>query len=188
MGRRAPESRPLALIGLGSNLGDPVSEVSSALVELDAGRHSRVLARSGVYRSLPLGPPGQPDYINAVAMLETSRDPLGLLSDLMALEQVHGRVRNGGVRWGPRILDLDLLLFGDVVLNDRRLCLPHPEMANRSFVLFPLLEIVGPSFVIPGLGKLETLCSRVSPAGLWRLRSHVAYGECRNWEPVDTPE
>lgn len=184
MGAPAPEAWSLALVGLGSNLDEPVSQVSRALAELGDGPFTRVLSRSSLYRSLPVGPSDQPDYVNAVAMLETKREPLGLLSDLMAIERAHGRVRDGGPRWGPRVLDLDLLTFADVHMVDPRLRLPHPEIAKRSFVLFPLLEIVGPSFEIPRLGQLGALCSKVSAVGLSRLVPDSCASGSFTWAPV----
>ncbi len=125
-------------IGLGANQGDAPATLAAALRALDALPQSRVLARSALYRTAPVDAAG-PDYINAVAELETALEPLALLDALQAIEQAHGRERP--YRHAPRTLDLDLLLFGQQVLKLPRLTLPHPRMHERSFVLQPLLEL-----------------------------------------------
>lgn len=155
-----------AFVGLGSNLGRPVSQVRAALCELDALQETRLMQQSSLYRSPPLGPAGQPDYVNAVARLETRLAPHALLDRLQDIEQQHGRVR--GKRWGPRTLDLDLLLFGDRRIASERLRVPHPEMARRPFVLFPLSEIA-PDLTLPGIGPLALLLRDLPSEGLRRL-------------------
>lgn len=145
-------------IALGSNLDDPLAQVRKAIVELGQLPQSRVLAVSGLYRSAPMGPADQPDYINAVVALETALSPHALLDALQAIEQAHGRVR-GAQRWGPRSLDLDVLLYDQQVFGDQRLTIPHPGIAGRAFVLYPLQEIVSEDFEIPGHGALKTLLS-----------------------------
>ena len=144
-----------AYIGLGSNLAHPPQQIRSALKELDILPDSRLLVCSPFYRSKPLGPPGQPDYINAVAALATALPALELLTGLLAIEDRHGRIRTE-VRWGPRTLDLDLLLYGDRQAHDKVLTLPHPHLSERSFVLYPLYDIA-PDLVIPGRGPLREL-------------------------------
>lgn len=126
-------------IGLGSNLEHPVTQVATALLELERLDHCRALVHSSLYRSDPVGPPGQPDYINAVASVETTLLPLELLDALQAIEQQHQRVRIQ--HWGPRTLDLDLLLYGDQQINNERLTVPHAFIQARNFVLYPLAEI-----------------------------------------------
>lgn len=143
-------------VGLGSNLLDPVYQVQTALVALAQIPESQVVAASALYRSEPMGPQDQNDYINAVAQLETTLEPLVLLDQLQAIEQVHGRERKGE-RWGPRTLDLDLLLYGDQVIDVPRLTVPHYGIAERSFVLLPLQEIVGRDFEIPKKGQVANL-------------------------------
>lgn len=128
----------LAYVGLGSNLQSPRDQVTQALDELARLPACQLIAASSLYRSAPLGP-AQPDYINAVVALRTELAPLALLRQLQALEQQHGRVRLE--RWGPRTLDLDLLLYDDLEMATEVLILPHPEMARRNFVLVPLAEI-----------------------------------------------
>lgn len=145
----------VAYIGLGSNLEGPREQVERALRELAALRESRLVRHSSLHRTAPLGPSGQPDYINAVAALETSLPPLELLDELQRIEVLHGRVR--GERWGARTLDLDLLLYGEERIDLPRLKVPHPEMANRTFVLLPLAEIVPVGFPVPDLGPLDQL-------------------------------
>ncbi len=136
----------ICYIGLGSNLEDPRLQVSDALVELREIPNTELLSHSLLYRSDPVGPPGQPDYINAVAKLDTSLEPEELLDALQAIEQAHQRVRIE--HWGPRTLDLDLLLYANDQIDTERLKVPHPFMTERSFVLYPLAEIE-PNLVLP---------------------------------------
>ncbi|MDR9435678.1 MAG: 2-amino-4-hydroxy-6-hydroxymethyldihydropteridine diphosphokinase [Thiohalophilus sp.] len=148
-------------IALGSNLDDPLAQVSRAMAELDRMEGATLQAASSLYRSAPMGPADQPDYINAVVALETALSPHALLDALQAIEQAHGRQR-GPQRWGPRTLDLDVLLYGEETINDQRLTIPHPGISERAFVLFPLQEIVAPDFIIPGHGSLQELLPRVA--------------------------
>lgn len=153
-----------AYIGLGSNLGDPPSRIRGALADLAGLPQTRLLQTSSLYRSLPLGPPDQPDYVNAVAALDTALAPEALLDALQALEAQHGRARDGQ-RWGPRTLDLDLLLYGDRQLTTPRLTMPHPGLPQRAFVLYPLAEIA-PDLQVPGLGSVQALLAHCPRAGL----------------------
>ncbi|MDH5784883.1 MAG: 2-amino-4-hydroxy-6-hydroxymethyldihydropteridine diphosphokinase [Chromatiales bacterium] len=130
----------LAYVGLGSNLLSPVRQVRQAIAELAQLTSSRLLAVSPLYRTPPMGPAGQPDYINAVAAIETRLRPLELLDGLKEIEQAHQRTR-GPERWGPRTLDLDLLLFGTEEIHNERLTVPHAGIRERRFVLQPLLDI-----------------------------------------------
>jgi 2-amino-4-hydroxy-6-hydroxymethyldihydropteridine diphosphokinase len=143
-----------AWIGLGSNLEDPLAQVSTALQELKLLPDTTLAARSSLYRSDPVGPPGQPDYINAVAALDTRLEPEALLDALQAIEQMHQRVRK--THWGPRTLDLDLLLYGDQVISTPRLTVPHAYMTERNFVLWPLAELA-PELILPDGRPLNTL-------------------------------
>lgn len=158
-------------VGVGANLADPRHQVDSALRELAALAATRMTAASALYRSAPLTgpgvPTGQPAYINAVARLETALTPEQLLDALQRIETQHGRVR-GGEHWGPRTLDLDILLYGDQRIDTPRLRIPHPGLAQRNFVLHPLAEIA-PDLDIPGLGPLRGLLACCSAAGLERL-------------------
>ncbi|MES9852528.1 MAG: 2-amino-4-hydroxy-6-hydroxymethyldihydropteridine diphosphokinase [Candidatus Thiodiazotropha sp. L084R] len=142
----------VAYVGLGSNLDNPKRQVETALAELAKLNDTYLERHSSLYRSKPVGPQDQPDFINAVARLSTTLEPEALLDALQALEQSHHRIR--GERWGPRSLDLDLLLYGNQVINTPRLKVPHPEIAKRSFVLLPLKEISPTDLSIPGVGAL----------------------------------
>jgi 2-amino-4-hydroxy-6-hydroxymethyldihydropteridine diphosphokinase len=148
----------IAYVGLGSNLDEPENQVEQALLELDRLPHSRVVGRSSLYRSTPLGFTGQPDFINAVARLETGLAADRLLSDLQDIESRHGRARSFAN--APRTLDLDLLLFEKLQLRTPRLTLPHPRMHERAFVLKPLVEI-SPELSIPGLGPAKNFLKSV---------------------------
>lgn len=147
-------------IGLGANLGDPHMQVEQALEQLQHLPSSEVAAASSLYQTAPVGPADQPDFINAVARLDTGLEPLELLAALQQIERRHGRIRNGQ-RWGPRTLDLDILLIGDQVLSLPQLCVPHPQMQARAFVLGPLAEIAPPGLEIPGQGRLHELLAAV---------------------------
>lgn len=140
-------ARHTAYIGLGSNLTDPVRQIEQALAELDGLPLTRRVARSPLYRSRPVGPQDQPDFVNAVASIVTRLSPLALLDQLQALEQRHRRVRQR--HWGPRTLDLDLLLFADRHLASARLILPHPALLERAFVMIPLADIA-PGLMLDG--------------------------------------
>ncbi len=142
----------IAFVGLGSNLDNPQDQVLRALQALDGLPHTRVLARSSLYRSAPVGYLEQPDFINAVAKLETELSPRVLLDALLGLEHECGRTRE--FRNAPRILDLDVLLYDELRCHEHGLTIPHPQMHDRAFVLRPLLEIA-PDCVIPGIGPAE---------------------------------
>jgi 2-amino-4-hydroxy-6-hydroxymethyldihydropteridine diphosphokinase len=160
----------LAYIGLGSNLQDPVDQVSRALTTLRGLPETHCVAHSALYASPPMGPPDQPDYINAVACLSTALSPRDLLTGLQAIERSHGRVRNG-TRWGPRTLDLDILLYGEQRIHEPGLSVPHPGIPERPFVVHPLAEIAPGDLVLPGLGPLARLLARCPQGDLRRLES-----------------
>lgn len=145
-------------IGLGSNMESPKLHVTNAIKALGEIQSTHTKKTSSLYKSKPVGPPDQDDYINAVAELETELAPLELLDKIQIIENEHGRVRNE--RWGPRTLDLDILMFGDEVINNERLTIPHPEMMNRSFVLVPLAEI-NADCLIPGKGLLRDVLTSI---------------------------
>lgn len=130
-----------ALIGIGANLGDPRTAMAGAIHALAAQPDIRLVAVSPLYRTAPVGGPEQPDFLNAAFAVETDLPPQALLQRLQTLEAAAGRVRD--IRWGPRVLDLDLLLVGDRVLDSPDLVLPHPRLAERRFVLVPLAAIAG---------------------------------------------
>ncbi len=143
-----------AFVGLGANLGDPVAQVTralAALAELDA---TRVVRASSLYRTAPIGDADQHDYVNAVALLDTGLAPRALLDAMLGIEHTAGRARS--FRNAPRLLDLDLLLYGDQVIDAPGLLVPHPRMHERAFVLVPLVEIA-PDAVVPGHGRAADL-------------------------------
>ena len=152
-----------AYVALGSNLGDSCQQLLDAMDALDRLPGSRLLARSGLYRTPPWGVLEQPPFINAVVLLESALTPYALLDELLAIERAAGRTRDGE-RWGPRTLDLDLLHVDGVALNDERLTLPHPRIAERAFVLLPLYELA-PELVLPGQGRVAGLLATVDTAG-----------------------
>ena len=154
----APEqpASVVAYIGLGSNLANPRAQVRRAMDELAALPGCTLCLRSSLYATPPLGPVAQPEFVNAVVSLATTLTPLELLAALQGLEREHGRVRDG-TRWGPRTLDLDLLIFDELQLQLPGLIVPHPELAKRSFVLVPLAEIAPVRLLIPGHGRLQDL-------------------------------
>jgi 2-amino-4-hydroxy-6-hydroxymethyldihydropteridine diphosphokinase len=156
-----------AYVGLGSNLDDPAAHVRTGFAQLADIEATRLVARSRLYRSAPLGPPDQPDYVNAVAGLLTQRPPEALLAALQAIERQHGRDRSGP-KWGPRTLDLDLLLYGEREVVSDGLVIPHPHLHERAFVLVPLAEIA-PSVRVPRHGRVEQLASRCESDALQLL-------------------
>lgn len=155
-----------AFIGLGSNLENPLAQLAGAIAELAALPHTLLVAQSPFYRSKPVGPQDQPDFINGCAWLQTSLDPVELLDHLQAIEQAHGRERLQ--HWGPRTLDLDLLLFGSRVIDHPRLQVPHPELPNRDFVLRPLLDLE-PQLTLPDGRQLTALLTRCPDNQLQQL-------------------
>lgn len=167
----------LAYVGLGANLGDPLAALINAHDALAAHPDITVRSRSALYRSAPVGPAGQPDYLNAALALDSDLDALPLLRLLQMLENSAGRRR--AERWGPRTLDLDLLLFGDEIRNGEDLTLPHPRIAERNFVLQPLMDVAGPDLRLPGGERLAALLSRCPPNPLHRaaLDWHAAPAE-----------
>lgn len=157
-----------AAIGLGSNTGDPRAHVERALDEIAHLREVHVTARSGLYRTRPVGPVSQRDYCNAVVLLETTLEPGELLDKLQALERRHGRPppeQRDEPRWGARPLDLDILLLDERVIHRPRLEVPHPRLTERAFVLVPLAE-VAPGWRVPGRGSVATLAARVGGEGV----------------------
>ena len=155
----------IAFVGIGANLGDARANVADALARLAAYPGCRLAASSGCWRTAPIESSGD-DYINAVAAVETELDAHALLGALMAIEQAHGRERP--YRNAPRTLDLDLLLYGDAVIDTPTLIVPHPRMHERAFVLAPLLEIA-PDANIPGRGRAASFLPNVADQAIERL-------------------
>jgi 2-amino-4-hydroxy-6-hydroxymethyldihydropteridine diphosphokinase len=159
-----PPEPVLVYIGLGGNLGDAVGRLRLARRAINTIAGVREVAFSSLYRSAPMGPADQPEYVNAVMAVATTLAPLDLLRELQAVENAFGRVRIGE-RWGPRTLDLDILLYGSETLSGERLAVPHPGLAEREFVLYPLQEIA-PDLEIPGKGRLADLVRQCPRRGL----------------------
>ena len=156
----------LAYVALGANLDDPVAQVRAAFEALRHLPQSRLTRTSSLYRTAPVGVHGQPDFINAVAQLETDLDAAALLDALLAIEASFGRRRD--FHLAPRTLDLDLLLFDDAVIDTPRLALPHPRMHLRAFTLRPLAEIA-PDTPIPGIGTAAALLPAVADQAIARI-------------------
>lgn len=140
-----------ACIGLGANLGDRAVAIRTAFASLGALPGTRLVAASDVIETDPVGPPGQGPYLNAAARLETALPPADLLDHMLRIEREAGRDRTREARWGPRTLDLDLILYEELVLKQPGLTIPHPRMHERRFVLEPLAQIAG-ELVVPGFG------------------------------------
>ncbi|GAB3370843.1 2-amino-4-hydroxy-6-hydroxymethyldihydropteridine diphosphokinase [Azotobacter armeniacus] len=157
-------------IGLGSNLAGPTEQLRAALAALQALPRTRLVAVSSLYDSEPLGPADQPCYVNAVAALDSTLEPLELLDALQAIEREQGRVRKAE-RWGARTLDLDILLFGNRQLHGERLTVPHYHLQARPFVLYPLAEIA-PGLRLPDGRPLDELLAACPLQGLRRRADH----------------
>lgn len=148
----------ICYIALGSNLNDPLAQANQAIAALKQLPNTVVTDISPFYRSKPLGPQDQNDYLNAVIKLTTSLKPIALLDELQAIEKSQGRVRKDN-RWGARTLDLDILLYDDLIIENDRLTVPHYHMKNREFVLYPLFDI-SPELILPDNDKLFDLIQK----------------------------
>ncbi|OLQ92798.1 2-amino-4-hydroxy-6-hydroxymethyldihydropteridine diphosphokinase [Vibrio ponticus] len=153
-----------AYIAVGSNLADPVAQANAAIDALKLLPSSEFIQASQLYSSAPMGPQDQPDYINAVVAIKTELTPLELLNCTQAIELEQGRVRKDE-RWGPRTLDLDIVLYGNEVIDSERLTVPHYGMREREFVLYPLAEIA-PNLTLPDGTELAQLLNQVDRNGL----------------------
>lgn len=151
-------------LALGSNLADPLHQVQSALHALAAIPDTTLVATSSLYRTPPYGPPDQPDFLNAAVALDTRLDAESLLNHTQRIELEQGRVRKEH-RWGPRTLDLDIMLFGEQMLNTPRLTVPHYDMHNRAFMLLPLLEIA-PELCLPDGRRLADILATLDSASI----------------------
>lgn len=150
----------LAYIAIGSNLASPLEQVNAAVQALGEIPQSKIVAVSSFYRTPPLGPQDQPDYLNAAVALETALDAETLLDNTQRIELQQGRVRKAE-RWGPRTLDLDIMLFGHETINTERLTVPHYDMKNRGFMLWPLFE-VAPDLIFPDGIPLRTILDNLN--------------------------
>ena len=156
-----------AYIGLGANLNNPKQQIEVAFKALANLPNTQLLLRSSLYQSAPMGPQDQDDYINAVAKIETSLTPIDLLDQLQSIEKTQGRVRKAE-RWGPRTLDLDLLLFGDHAIQCERLTIPHYGLRQRAFVLLPLQEIA-PELKLPDGTSINSIVEELTEQGITKL-------------------
>lgn len=147
-------------LAIGSNLASPLDQVNAAIAALGDIPQTAVVAVSSFYRTPPLGPQDQPDYLNAAVALDTDLEPDALLDNTQRIELEQGRTRKAE-RWGPRTLDLDIMLFGELTLNSERLTVPHYDMHNRGFMLWPLAEIA-PDLIFPNGTSLTTLLQRLN--------------------------
>jgi 2-amino-4-hydroxy-6-hydroxymethyldihydropteridine diphosphokinase len=160
-----------AYVALGSNLDDPARQVESAIAQLAGIPDTRLVLRSRLWKARPMGPQDQPDFVNAVAGLLTQLEARALLESLAGIERRLGRVAPP-VRWGPRVIDLDLLLVGDESRQEAGLTLPHPGLHQRNFVLYPLAEIAAELWV-PGHGRVRSLRQQVAGEGLEALSTGI---------------
>lgn len=165
-------------IGLGSNLSDPLVQIQNALSALARVTDTQLITCSSLYSSKPMGPQNQPDYVNAVALLYTNQAPIPLLRSLQKIELEHGRERKDQ-RWGPRSLDLDMLLYGQEKINSPDLVVPHYGMLDRDFVLYPLAEIA-PDLVLPGGEILKNILNNCPSNGLSKLPLELEICEFSN--------
>ena len=161
-----------AWLGLGSNLQQPEAQIREALRRLDATTGIELLKVSSLYRTPPWGDEKQDDFINAVSQIETALEPAALLNDIQGIENLMGR-RRGDRRWGPRLIDIDLLLYGNLQVQAEDLVIPHPRMHERAFVLIPLIELE-PGLVIPGHGRVDELLQQVDSIGIEKLHEGKA--------------
>lgn len=157
----------IVYLGLGANLNAPREQLVNAVVALRQLPHSEFIAVSHHYASKPMGPQDQPDYVNAVAAIKTTLSPEQLLDLTQKIELEHGRVRKKE-RWGPRTLDIDILLFGEQIINTERLTVPHYGLTEREFVVYPLLEIA-PNLLLPSGIKLNTITATLALNELQQL-------------------
>jgi 2-amino-4-hydroxy-6-hydroxymethyldihydropteridine diphosphokinase len=166
-------------IGLGANLGKPFATLGEAAAALEQLESTQAAGRSAIYRSAAIGPDGQPDYLNAVVAIDTRLSPLALLDELQALEHAAGRRRE--LRWGPRTLDLDLLLYGHLELQSERLSIPHPRIFERNFVLQPLADLLADDWQFndgTSLGERLAACP-ANPLERTALSWEAVSGRCR---------
>lgn len=167
-----------AYIALGSNLRSPQSQLKKAVAALNMLPDTQLIRVSSIYRSAAVGPGTQPDYLNAVLLLETKLSAPALLDAMQQIELKQGRMRD--IRWGPRTLDLDLLLYGEANITSLNLTVPHPRMRQRNFVLYPLREISDTNLVLPDGSDLDTLLRQCSRNGLVKTRYQLRINQRTN--------
>lgn len=165
--KRVPAATHAACVALGANIGEPLRQIEAGFAALGALPGTRLVAKSSLYRSAPVGYADQPDFINAVALIETALTPHALLAALLDVERAQGRVRD--FPNAPRTLDLDIVLYGDLVLREPGLTIPHARMLERAFVMVPLAEIA-PGTPVPGRGLVGELAARLDAGSVAQLQ------------------
>lgn len=156
-----------AYIGIGSNIEDPILQVETSFSLLAQIPLTRLISKSSLYQSKPFGPIDQPDFINAAAAIVTQLSAFDLLKELKKIEHERGRKRSE-IRWGPRSLDLDLLIYSNEIINEKDLIVPHPGISERNFVLLPLGELA-PELYVPKLGRIKNLIPNISKTGILQI-------------------
>jgi len=142
-------------IGIGSNKNHPYFRIYSVLRQINRLKSTFIVKKSSLYKTKPLGPQSQPNFINAVIEIKTNLDPHELLNELQSLEKRHNRKKTK--KWGPRSIDLDILIYNKIIMDSKNLIIPHPGLEYREFVLIPLYEITGYGYEIPKYGKVASL-------------------------------
>ena len=147
-------------LGIGSNKNHPYFRINTVLKQINRLTSTNIVKKSSLYVTKPLGPQAQPDFINSVIEIRTNLEPLKLLHELQNLERLHNRKKTK--RWGPRSMDIDILIYNNLIMNTDKLVIPHPGLEYRDFVLMPLYEITSYRFEIPKYGKIITLIKNLS--------------------------
>lgn len=147
-------------LGIGSNKNHPYFRINTVLKQINRIKSTNIVKKSGLYVTKPLGPQAQPNFINSVIEIKTNLEPLELLYELQNLEKLHNRKKTK--RWGPRSMDIDILIYNNLIMNTDKLVIPHPGLEYRDFVLMPLYEITSYRFEIPKYGKIITLIKNLS--------------------------
>ena len=147
-------------LGIGSNKNHPYFRINTVLKQINRIKSTNIVKKSSLYATKPLGPQAQPDFINSVIEIRTNLEPLKLLHELQNLERLHNRKKTK--RWGPRSMDIDILIYNNLIMNTDKLVIPHPGLEYRDFVLMPLYEITSYRFEIPKYGKIITLIKNLS--------------------------
>jgi 2-amino-4-hydroxy-6-hydroxymethyldihydropteridine diphosphokinase len=147
-------------LGIGSNKNHPYFRINTVLKQINRIKSTNIVKKSSLYITKPLGPQAQPDFINSVIEIRTNLEPLKLLHELQNLERLHNRKKTK--RWGPRSMDIDILIYNNIIMNTDKLVIPHPGLEYRDFVLMPLYEITSYRFEIPKYGKIITLIKNLS--------------------------
>ena len=147
-------------LGIGSNKNHPYFRINTVLRQINRIKSTNIVKKSGLYVTKPLGPQAQPNFINSVIEIKTNLEPLELLYELQNLEKLHNRKKTK--RWGPRSMDIDILIYNNLIMNTNKLVIPHPGLKYRDFVLIPLYEITSYGYEIPKYGKIITLIKNLS--------------------------